>query len=126
MKKIITVTMLSISLFACNSAGEKTKTAEPEQKKNAAMDNPDYDAGLNLVAKSDCFTCHKLREPLIGPPYGEIAKKYPNTPENINLLANRILKGSQGVWSQVPMLAHADIKKEDAEKMVKYILLLKE
>ena len=126
MKKIITVTMLSISLFACNSAGEKTKTAEPEQKKNDAMDNPDYDAGLNLVAKSDCFTCHKLREPLIGPPYGEIAKKYPNTPENISLLADRILKGSQGVWSQVPMLKHDGIKKEDAEKMVKYILLLKE
>ena len=126
MKKIITVTILSLSLFACNSAEEKTKNAEPEQKKNEAMDNPDYDAGLNLVAKSDCFTCHKLTEPLIGPPYGEIAKKYANTPENISLLADRILKGSQGVWSQVPMLKHDGIKKEDAEKMVKYILLLKE
>ena len=125
MKKIIAFAILSISMFACNSAEEKTKTTEPEQKKNAAMDNPDYNAGLNLIAKSDCFTCHKLRDVSVGPPYGEVAKKYANTPENINLLADRILKGSQGVWGTVPMLAHP-IPKEDAIKMVKYILLLKE
>jgi cytochrome c len=125
MKKLIASAIIALTLFACNSAEEKTTSTEPEQKKNAAMDNPDYDAGLNLVAKSDCFTCHKLRDPLVGPPYGEIAKKYANTPENINLLADRILKGSQGVWGTVPMLAHA-IPKDDAVKMVKYILLLKD
>jgi cytochrome c len=90
------------------------------------MNNPDYDAGLNLVAKSDCFQCHKLREKLVGPAYGDVANKYPNTPENINLLSDRILKGSQNVWSPVPMLAHPSITKTDAEKMVKYILLLKD
>ena len=126
MKKILTIAILALAMYACNSSDEKTKTAEPEKKINTAMDNPDYDAGLNLVAKSDCFTCHKLRETLIGPPYGEIAKKYPNTPENVGMLADKILKGSTGVWGQVPMLAHPDVKKEDAEKMVKYILLLKE
>lgn len=126
MKKIIAFAILSISMFACNSAEEKTKTTEPEQKKNAAMDNPDYDAGLNLIAKSDCFTCHKLRDVSVGPSYGEVAKKYANTPENINLLADKIVKGGQGVWGQVPMLPHSNITKEDAVKMVKYILLLKE
>ena len=126
MKKIIASMAICLCLFACNSSEEKTKTAEPEQKKNAAMDNPDYDAGLNLIAKSDCFTCHKLRETLVGPSYGDVAKKYPNTPENINLLSDRIIKGSQNIWGPVPMTAHADITKADAEKMVKYILLLKE
>jgi cytochrome c len=126
MKKLIAVTIISLGLFACNNAEEKTKTSETEQKKNAAMDNPDYDAGLNLIAKSDCFTCHKLREKLIGPSYGDVANKYPNTPENINLLSDRIIKGSQGIWGQVPMLAHPAITKDDAVKMVKYILLLKE
>lgn len=63
MKKLLVSAIIALSLFACNSAEEKTKTSEPpEQKKNAALDNPDYDAGLNLIAKSDCFTCHKLRE----------------------------------------------------------------
>ncbi len=126
MKKLIAVTIISLGLFACNNAGEKTKTSEPEQKKNVAIDNPDYDAGLNLIAKSDCFTCHKLSEKLIGPSYGDVAIKYPNTPATIDTLSNRIMKGSQGIWGTVPMAAHPAITKADAEKMVKYILLLKE
>ena len=126
MKKILAIAMLATGMYACNNGEEKAAGPEAEKKASTAMDNPDYDAGLNLVAKSDCFTCHKLREPLIGPPYGEIAKKYPNTQENVSMLADKILKGSTGVWGQVPMLAHPNVKKEDAEKMVKYILLLKE
>lgn len=124
MKKLFSIAALTLFLYACNSADDKTAGAG--KKTGSAMDNPDYEAGLNLVAQSDCFTCHKLREPLTGPPYGEIAKKYPATPENISMLADKILKGSTGVWGQIPMIAHPDIKKEDAEKMVKYILLLKE
>ena len=125
MKKITVCVLLSLCLFACNSATDK-KDTEPENKNsNAAMDNPDYDAGLNLVTKSDCFTCHKLREPLVGPAYGDIAKKYKNTPENISMLADKIINGSSGQWGEVQMLPHRDLKKDDAEKMVKYILLLK-
>ncbi len=124
MKKLIAIFFVATYLYACS--GGDDKKIESGNKSTSAMDNPDYDAGLNLIAKSDCFTCHKLREPLVGPPYGEVAKKYPNTPENVSLLADRILKGSSGIWGQVPMLAHPNIKKEDAEKMVKYILLLKE
>ena len=90
------------------------------------MDNPDYDAGLNLAAKSDCFTCHKLREKLVGPAWGDVAKKYASTPENINMLSDKVIKGGQGVWGPVPMAAHPALAKADAEKMVKYILLLKE
>jgi cytochrome c len=126
MKKLIVFAIIATGFFACNSAEEKTKTTEPEQKKTAAMDNPDYDAGLNLVAKSDCFTCHKLRETYTGPSYGDVAKKYANTPENVSLLADRIIKGSQNVWGPAMMTAHPGITKADAEKMVKYILLLKE
>ena len=126
MKKIAAFISILILLYGCNNAADKKNNEGEKKNTTAAMDNPDYDAGLNLVAKSDCFTCHKLREPLVGPPYGEIAKKYDNTPENISLLADKIINGSSGVWGEVQMLAHRDIKKEDAEKMVKYILLLKE
>jgi cytochrome c len=124
MKKLIASAVIVLGLFACNSAEEKT--GGTEQKKNAAMDNPDYDAGLNLAAKSDCFTCHKLREKLVGPAWGDVAKKYPNTPETIDTLSNRIIHGAQGIWGSTAMIAHPNITKADAEKMVKYILLLKE
>lgn len=126
MKKIIAVAIISLGMFACSNSSEEKKAGESETKPNAAMDNPDYDAGLNLAAKSDCFTCHKLREKLVGPAWGDVAKKYANTPENIDLLSEKILKGGQGVWGPVPMAAHPGITKADAEKMVKYILLLKD
>ncbi|MBS1755310.1 MAG: cytochrome c class I [Ferruginibacter sp.] len=125
MKKITACAFLVFILLACNSSNEKKDNSTEKKDNNAAMNNPDYDAGLNLVAKSDCFTCHKLREPLVGPAYGDIAKKYENTPENISMLADRVINGSSGQWGEVQMLPHRDLKKEDAEKMVKYILLLK-
>ena len=126
MKKLFVVFVITAAFFACNNSNEKPTGAEAEPKKSVAMSNPDYDAGLELVAKSDCFTCHKLREASVGPSYGEVAKKYPNTTETISLLADRIIKGSQNVWGSTPMVPHPAISKTDAEKMVKYILLLNE
>ncbi|HCN83750.1 MAG TPA: cytochrome c class I, partial [Sphingobacteriaceae bacterium] len=45
-----------------------------------------------------CLVCHKLNEKLIGPAYSDVAKKYPSTPANINMLADKIIKGGSGVW----------------------------
>ena len=70
--------------------------------------------------------CHKTNEMSVGPAYNEIGKKYESTDANINLLAEKIQKGGSGNWGTVPMAAHADISKEDAVAMVKYILLLKD
>ncbi len=126
MKKYLLVFSLSIFCFACGeNAAEKDKAAEPA-KAASPMDNPDYDKGLALVAKSDCFTCHKLREASTGPAYGDIAKKYENNEANVNMLADKVIKGGQGVWGQIPMAAHPALTKEDAIQMVKYIFLLKE
>jgi cytochrome c len=125
MKKIIAFTLMIGGFLACNSTEEKKATSEPV-KKNEITDNPDYNAGLDLVTKSDCFTCHKFNEKLVGPSYKDVANKYPNTPENISLLGDKIINGGQNVWGTVPMTAHPTITKADAEKMVKYILLLKD
>jgi cytochrome c len=87
--------------------------------------NPDYTKGLELIAKSDCLTCHKVSDKLTGPSYRDVAAKYENTPENVTLLAGKIIKGGQGVWSTIPMTPHATLSEADAEQMVKYIFLLK-
>ena len=41
------------------------------------------------------------------------------------MLADKIIKGGTGVWGNMPMTAHATLKKDDAKLMVKYILSLK-
>jgi cytochrome c len=91
--------------------------------------NPDYQKGLALVAKSDCLTCHKINEKLIGPSYAEVAAKYPSTPENITRLAHRIIEGvtpEKAVWGTPSVMTpHPQLSQQDAEQMVKYVLLLK-
>ncbi len=124
MKKYFIVFSLSFFCFACGSNSNSSETKDASA--TSVMDNPDYEKGLNLVAKSDCFTCHKLRDPSTGPAYGLVAAKYESTEANIDLLATKVIAGGQGVWGQIPMAAHPNLSKEDAKAMVKYILLLKE
>ncbi len=138
MKKIIPALSFAFFMIACGGSGTENKT---EEKKDAAAtepakeaekpavgvasDNPDYQKGLELIAKSDCLTCHKVDEKNIGPAYRDVANKYEATPANISMLAEKVIKGGQGVWGTVPMTPHPALSKADAEQMVKYILLLR-
>lgn len=85
----------------------------------------DIEMGKKLILKSDCAACHKIDVKLLGPSYQDIAKKYPATEANYNLLAQKIIKGGSGVWGQIPMAPHANISASDSKKMVQYILSLK-
>lgn len=125
MKKLIVIFSIFILMMACNSAD--TKKAEPVVEETTAdiTKDPVYQAALAIEAKSDCITCHKLDEKLIGPSYKEIATKYAaNKEEMIPKLASKILSGGQGVWGEVPMVPHTALTKEEAETLVKYIFLL--
>ena len=130
MKRIL-ITAFAISLLvACNSGGDAGKDADKKDEKKSAetslSDNPDYAAGLELVNSNGCFTCHKVDEKLTGPSYRDVANKYASqAPGIIPTLADKIIKGGTGNWGQIPMQAHPDLSTENAEKMVKYILLLK-
>ncbi|MCW3094010.1 MAG: hypothetical protein JWP81_5079 [Ferruginibacter sp.] len=127
MKKYCIILSLSVFCFSCGGNETKsTDTTDSTKSTTSVMENPDYDKGLNLIAKSDCFTCHKLRDASTGPAYGAVAAKYENTEANRSMLADKIIAGGQGVWGQIPMAAHPNLPKEDAIAMVKYIMLLKE
>lgn len=130
MKRILITSIAFAVLVSCNSNDSSKPTEEVKEEKPATetsiSDNPDYQAGLALIAKSDCLTCHKVDEPLIGPAYRDVANKYASqAPGIIPQLAEKIIKGGTGVWGQVPMLPHPTISQADAETMVKYVLLLK-
>ena len=118
-------------LTACGGGGstEATKTTSAKEatasSANTLADNPDYQKGLTLIAGSDCLTCHKTSEKNIGPAYKEVAAKYENTEANIKMLAAKVIKGGSGNWGAIPMTPHPQLKQEDVEQMIKYILLLK-
>lgn len=129
MKRIITICLLAAGMYACNNGTGDAKTmakAEPTQIAKAdPTDSPEFQKGLDLIKNSDCATCHKIDERLIGPGFREIANKYPNTPETIDTLAHKIIKGGQGNWGSIPMAAHDNLPLEDARSLAKYVLLLK-
>lgn len=127
MKKYSVVIALLAFMGACSNNNEKKEEAPaaPASANSALSSNPDYQKGLELVAKSDCLTCHKVSEKVTGPAYKDVAAKYESTEENINMLAAKVLKGGSGVWGAVPMTPHPLVSEADAKQMVKYILLLR-
>ena len=130
MKKYIVLFAFAGFVFACGSE-EKKEVKATESVTNSApavsdiSSNPDYQKGLELIGKSDCLTCHKVKEKLIGPAYADVAAKYENNEANIKKLAGKIIKGGKGVWGEVPMTPHPQISEADAEQMIKYVFLLK-
>jgi len=134
MKKTCII-LLSVFIFACNNAEKKdgtdssTKgsgdTATATSTLPAGITQEDYDKGLNLVASSDCTTCHQVSTKVTGPAYADVANKYEATKDNIKMLAEKVIKGGQGVSGPTAMTPHPDISQEDAETMVKYVLSLK-
>jgi len=127
LKKYSVVIALLAFMGACSNNNDKKEEtpATPAAATSAASSNPDYQKGLELVAKSDCLTCHKVSEKVTGPAYKDVAAKYENTEENVNLLAAKVLKGGSGVWGAIPMTPHPLVSEADAKQMVKYILLLR-
>lgn len=112
------------SIVACsksdNSGNKDVLKEEPEVAPKVVTDP--IAEGKSLVEGADCLGCHNLDERMIGPPYKEVAAKYENTPENVELLAERIINGSSGIWGDVPMPAHKGMSKDNAKFMAQYIL----
>ena len=82
--------------------------------------------GEKLMAKSDCRTCHNATVKTVGPSYTDIAERYKNTPENQEMLTQKVIKGGSGVWGIAAMSAHPDLMPEDAKAMISYVLSLDE
>jgi cytochrome c len=76
-----------------------------------------------LAKKSNCLACHQIDKKSVGPAYKDIAKKYKG--QNVAAkLAEKVKKGGQGVWGQVPMPPNAAVPDADIKKLVDWILKL--
>jgi cytochrome c len=127
MKKTILLFSLVAIISSCGNNNE-TKTdagSKPAEETTTAAENPEVEKGMNLVAKSDCLTCHQVETKATGPAYMEVAAKYPSNDAVVDSLSDKIIKGGAGNWGTIPMVAHPQISKDDAKAMVTYILSLK-
>lgn len=128
MRSVLSGFILLLLLASCGgNTASGDSAAQPAVKNTPDLSaNPDYQKGLDIIAKNDCLTCHKVDEKLIGPPYRDVANKYAGQSDTVvAYLAHKIMKGGTGVWGQVPMAAHPNLSEEDATALAKYVLLLK-
>ncbi|MEP6683228.1 MAG: c-type cytochrome [Parafilimonas sp.] len=132
MKYLIVFAGISF-LVACGAGtGETSKSDSPNATQDiinaggTEIDTAQNISGSQLIAANDCLTCHKIGEKSFGPSYKQIADKYEMNQGNIENLASRIIKGGKGLWGQNAMTPHANLPEPQAEKMVQYILSLRD
>ncbi|MEQ8424762.1 MAG: cytochrome c class I [Cyclobacteriaceae bacterium] len=117
-------TLISCGSKKTEQVNEDYGTPSAQEPASTTVDSGLVGQGAALVKKSDCNTCHHLTAQIVGPSHTAVAEKYEFTEENIKMIAERIIKGSSGVWGQVMMNPHPNVSQEDAEKMARYVLSL--
>lgn len=92
---------------------------------SASLDRGGAEApGLTLMKSADCFNCHAPEHRIVGPSFLEIAAKYRGVEGAAKASAERVIKGSSGVWGPVPMLPHGHHTREQVEQMVEWVFSL--
>lgn len=76
------------------------------------------------MRQSDCFNCHAMETPLVGPAFVAIADKYRKQAGADDLLNKKVRMGGSGVWGQIPMLAHPQHTEDEVAIMLRWMLAL--
>lgn len=106
--------LLKIS-FLADSANAKKYLADiaTPKKENSA---------ISLILKSNCFTCHAVKNKIIGPSFEQVARKYPLNSASIESLSKKVMAGTTGTWGNLVMPPHHSIPRENVKEMVRWIL----
>ena len=75
-----------------------------------------------LAKKHACLACHAIDKKLVGPAYKDVAAKYRGDPNAEAKLVDKVKKGSQGTWGQVPMPPNSFVSDADIKKLVTWVL----
>jgi len=75
-----------------------------------------------LAKKHACLACHAVDKKLVGPAYKDVAAKYRGDAGAEAKLIEKVKKGSQGTWGQVPMPPNSSVPDADVRALVKWIL----
>lgn len=108
-----------IVITSCGRSKEKTSSGTEE------TGNKDLAEGKALFAREDCGGCHAESSAIIGPSFRQLAAEYESSEANISHLAYKVIIGvkpNEGIWGSREMTPHPQLKREDAEKIVKYML----
>ncbi|MBQ0151943.1 MAG: cytochrome C [Chryseobacterium sp.] len=121
MKRILATGIISLLIISCSNKEQNQANSSSTDVSTPVVSSAPATAE-SIIQASDCTGCHHATDRMIGPSYQEIAKKYPNTPENVSALADKIIGGSRDIWGSVPMPSHSTMSKENAMLIATSIL----
>ncbi len=77
---------------------------------------------MALLNKNSCLACHGVASKIVGPALRDIGNKYAGKADAATVLAASIRNGSAGRWGAIPMPAQAQLKDDDLNAIVGWIL----
>ena len=78
-----------------------------------------------LAQSKNCMACHSVDKTVVGPAFKDVAKKFGGQAGAADMLAQKIMKGSSGVWGPVPMPANTQVSEAEAKTLANWVLSLK-
>lgn len=89
----------------------------------AAVSTPAL-ASMELAQKKNCMACHAVDKKVVGPSYKDVAAKFAKDKDAIPMLAEKIQKGSKGVWGPVPMPPN-QVTADEAKTLATWVMSMK-
>ena len=77
---------------------------------------------LALATKSGCMACHQVETKVGGPAYKDVAAKYKDQADAVDMLSAKVKAGGAGVWGPVPMPPNVAVSDEDIKTIVTWIM----
>jgi cytochrome c len=77
-----------------------------------------------LATQRGCMACHQVETKVVGPAYKEVAAKYKDQADAVEMLSAKVKAGGSGVWGPVPMPPNVHVSDEDIKAVVEWIMTL--
>ena len=87
----------------------------------AAASKPAHNPNYALAEKSGCLACHGVNNKIVGPGFNEVAEKYKGQDVTAKLV-KKVRNGGDGVWGQIPMPPQTNLKDDEIQSLVQWIL----
>jgi cytochrome c len=78
-----------------------------------------------MMHESDCFSCHRVNQKVVGPAFAEVAKRYAGKPDAVSQLVNKVKNGGAGNWGDLPMPPHPQLTDAQLRTIVEWVLAQK-
>ena len=76
-----------------------------------------------LLQKNACLACHGIDSKLVGPSFREVADRYKDHVDVVNILSGKIRSGGQGAWGAMAMPAQA-VSSEESIQLAQWLVQL--